>query len=198
MSVFDLSRWQPADRIQELVDGGNCEGVILKLGERNVDTGEIELDPMFITHVNEAVRLGQPYGIYLMSRARNAEEAIEEAQWINDKVAELLNGEEPVLGTWWDLERKEVIREDIWPDIRDAIGTMQSWWNSDKIGVYASQYYLEQYVGANELAYYGIPVWEAQYGNVNKFRDDHPELRHILWQFTTNNNYQDENIWYGW
>ncbi len=199
MSVFDLSRWQPADRIEELVNGGNCDGVILKLGERNVETGEIELDPMFITHVNEAVRFGLSYGIYIMSRANNASEAMEEAEWINDRVAELLNGQEPLLGTWFDLERPEVKRDYIYEDVSEAILTMRQWWNnSKKIGIYASYSYFESYLDLNDMVVNEIPVWNAQYGSENSMTQNYPFIKTVLWQYTTNNDYQDENVWYGW
>jgi len=199
MSVFDLSRWQPADRIEELVNGGNCDGVILKLGERNTKTGEIELDPMFITHVNEAVRFGLPYGIYIMSRAIDAKEAMEEAEWVNDRVAELLNGQEPLLGTWFDLERPEVKRDGIYEDIAEAILTMRQWWNdSTKIGIYASYSYFENFLDINDMVINNIPVWNAQYAPVDSMTQNYPLVKTVLWQFTTHNDYQDENVWYGW
>ena len=199
MSVFDLSHWQPANRIEELVESGNCDGVILKLGERNVKTGEIELDPMFITHVNEAVRFGLPYGIYIMGRANNENEALEEAQWINDRVAELLNGQEPVLGTWFDLERPEVKRDGVYEDYRFAILHLSDWWGgSHKIGIYASYLYFEGYLDIGNMAANSIPVWNAQYGFVDSMRQNYPYIKTVLWQFTTNDDYQDENVWYGW
>lgn len=198
MSVFDLSKYQPEGRIGELCQQGNCDGVILKLGERNMDSGEMELDPKFISHVNEAVQYNLPYGVYIMSRCRDAGEAMQEAQWINDKVAELLNGQEPALGTWWDLERPEVKRTDIWDSVGDAIRTMESWWSSKKIGVYASHYYFYDYLGMQNVINYNIPLWVAQYsGDSCTIKDTEPNVKVVAWQFTTNNNTQDENIWYG-
>ena len=199
MSVFDLSHWQPANRIEELVEGGNCDGVILKLGERNVKTGEIELDPMFITHVNEAVRFGLPYGIYIMGRANNKAEALEEAEWLNDRVAELLNGQEPSLGTWFDLERPEIKRDDVYEDYRAAIIQLRAWWGgSRKIGIYASFSYFERFLCIGDMAANSIPVWNAQYGFVDSMKNEYPYIKTVLWQFTTNDDYQDENVWYGW
>ncbi len=199
MSVFDLSRWQPANRIEELVEGGKCDGVILKLGELNDTTSEIELDPMFVTHVNEAVRFGLPYGIYIMGRANNKAEAMAEAEWVNDRVAELLNGQEPALGTWFDLERDDVKRDDVYSDYRAAILQLSTWWGgSRKIGIYASYSYFEDYLDIGDMAANSIPVWNAQYGFVDSMKNNYPYIKTVLWQFTTNNNYQDENVWYGW
>lgn len=196
MSVFDLSRYQPADRIQELVNNGNCDGAIVKLGEKYDPDGEIELDPKFITHVNEAVRLNIPFGIYLMCRANNTDEILHEAQWINDRVAEYLNGQEPTLGTWWDLERGETKRADMYDDIKIAILTMRSWWNnSNKIGIYASYSYFHTYLDLMDMDNNNIPVWNAQYANHDNLSDEYRNV--VAWQFSTNNNYQDENVWYG-
>lgn len=197
MSVFDVSRYQPADRIAELVAGGNCDGVIIKLGEWYDKTTEIELDPMFITHVNEAVRLGLPYGIYIMSRALDEQEAMHEAEWVNDRVAELLNGIAPSLGTWFDLERPEVKRDYIHEDIMNAIDTMREWWGGNNtIGIYASYSYFHDYLDMDGLIARQLPVWTAQYGDENRLLDEgYPNV--VAWQFTTNDNYQDENVWYG-
>ena len=94
---------------------------------------------------------------------------------------------------------RPVCRDDVWPQLRDAIGTMQSWWNnSQKIGIYAQYSYFNQFIDLAELAQYQIPVWVAQYGyHENSLKAEHPELHHVAWQFTTNDETQDENEWYG-
>lgn len=198
MSVFDVSRYQPENRLQELVDGGNCDGVIIKLGEwyNKEAGGEIDLDQMFVVHVNEAVRLGIPYGIYIMSRAENAEEAMHEAQWVNDRVAELLNGEEPKLGVWFDLERPQVKRNNIYGDVKEAMNALSSWWNTKHVGIYASYNYFYDYLDVEDMRANNTPIWLAQYNGKNSMDDDgYPNI--VLWQFTTHDNYQDENEWYG-
>lgn len=197
MSVFDISKYQPVSRTQELVDQGNCDGMIIKLGERNPDTGEIALDPKFIDHVDEAARLGLPYGLYIMSRARNKAEALEEAQWVNDMVAEYLNGQEPKLGIWWDLEREEVKRQDIYEDVMAAINQIRVWWHTEHVGIYSSYYYFYDYLDLNDMKEQKVPVWLAQYNGHNGLQEDgYPYI--VLWQFTTNDNTQDEDQWYGW
>lgn len=196
MSVYDLSHWQPEERVAELAQKEDCEGFILKVGEMNEETREIELDPKFVTHVNNAVATGKPYGIYYMSRARNREEIERETHWINDIVAEYLNGNAPELGTWWDLERDEVKRDDISSDIFYALDLMNSWWITDRIGIYASYYYFRDYIGISNLVAKNTPVWNAQY-NGEDYMKQHDGVREVLWQFTTHNNEQDENEYYG-
>lgn len=195
MKVYDISKYQPDDRVQELVNSG-AEGIIIRLGE--TENGVPTLDPKFIRFVNDTVAAGLPYGIYHASHAHNLKEFLDEAQFINDRVFELLNGKEPELGTWWDMEVPAVQRVNVWPQLRDTIGTMQSWWNnSQKIGIYAGYSYFYSYLDFDELHYYGIPIWTAQYYKENSLKLEHPELNHVAWQFTTHNDYQDENIFYG-
>lgn len=196
MSVYDLSHWQPAERVAELCQNENCEGFILKLGEMNQDTREIEMDPMFVTHVNNVVAQGKPYGVYYMSRALNREEAMREVSWINDIVAEYLNGNAPELGTWIDLEREEVKRDDIQRDVFAALDALNSWWTTDRIGLYASYSYFEHYIGISNLVARNTPVWNAQYHGEDSMQGT--GVREIMWQFTTHDQQQDENIFYGW
>lgn len=197
MRVFDISDAQPDNRVNELVTSRGAQGIILKLGEtlRGVPT----MDDKFIKFVNDVVDAGRPYGIYYVSHAQDMNKFMEEANFINDKVAELLNGKEPELGTWWDMEVPAVKRSDVWPQLRDAIGTMQGWWNnSNKIGIYAQYSYFYDFLNLEELASYQIPLWAAQYGyHENSLKAEQPQLRHVAWQFTTHDETQDESEWYG-
>lgn len=64
--------------------------------------------------MNEVVAAKLPYGIYCVSHAQDMDKFMEEAHFINDKVAELLAGQEPELGTWWDMEVPAVQADDVW------------------------------------------------------------------------------------
>lgn len=197
--VFDVSEYQPNDRVLDLINNKHAEGFILKFGE--TIHGEPELDPKFVMFVNQVVAAGLPYGIYYVSHAQNEDDFIMEANWINDQMYELLGGEFPQLGIWWDVEVDAVCRNDVWPQLRDTIGTMQSWYTADKdkIGIYSGYSYFNNYLDFNELAYYQIPIWVAQYGySENSLKEEHPELNHVAWQY--NDTYgdlsQDVNEWY--
>ena len=196
--VFDISEFQPSGRVQELKELG-AEGIILKIGETL--SGEPTLDEKFVTFVNDCVDEGIPYGIYYVSHAQDADKFMEEAQWINDTMYNYLGGEFPELGIYFDLEVSSVCRNDVWNDLKDVIGTMQSWYldNKDKIGIYASYSYFNQYMPLDDLAYYGIGIWQAQYGyHENSLMAEHPELNHVGWQYSDSYNgmNQDVNEWY--
>lgn len=192
MSVFDISEFQPDDRVQSLNNQG-ADGIIVKIGEA------MELDPKFVRFVNDCVACGVLYGVYYVSHAHNADEMMQEAKWINDTIYSYLGENNlPKLGIWWDMEVGSVQRGDVWPDLRDAIGTMQSWYPGyDKVGIYAQYSYFTQYIDMDALAYYDIPVWVAQYGYYeNSLKAEYPACHHVAWQFTTHGETQDENEWY--
>jgi len=197
VKVYDISDCQANEpEIVHRLAREGADGIILKLGETL--SGVPVLDDCFIQFVNDCVEEKLPFGIYYVSHAADMDMFMEEANFINDKVYELLNGEEPELGTWWDMEVSRVRRGDIWPQLRDAIGTMQSWWNSNKIGIYAQYSYFYDFLDFDELKYYDIPLWVAQYGyHENSLKAEHPELYHVGWQFTTHDETLDESEWYG-
>lgn len=197
MKVYDISDCQESGRVEKLKEQG-ADGIILKLGETL--GGVPTLDDRFVEFVNACVEQGLPYGVYYVSHASNEDKFQEEAKWINDRLYEYLGEDLPELGIWWDMEVPAVCREDVWQGgLRDAIGTMQSWYEGyNKIGIYAGYSYYYNYLDLDELKYYDIPIWVAQYGyHENSLKAEHPELYHVAWQFTTHHETQDENEWYG-
>ena len=162
MKVFDLSEFQPDERVYTLAEKYDAGGVILKLGE--TINGTPELDPKFMTFVNDAIENKLPYGLYYVSHARTMDDFMMEANWINDRMFEYLGDQFPELGIWWDMEVPAVCREDVWPQLRDAIGTQQTWYEANKwkIGIYAGYSYFSEFLPFEELACYQIPIWVAQ------------------------------------
>ena len=196
--VFDVSEYQPDDRGRHLIETESPDGFIIRLGETL--EGVPVLDEKFIQFVNEVVEAGIPYGIYYASHAKDMDMFKMEANYINNQMYELLNGKLPELGVWWDVEVPVLMREDMWPQLRDIIGTMESWYGTMKIGVYSGYSFFNQWVDFDELAYYGIPVWVAQYGYPeNSLKAEHPELKHVAWQYADEYGElsQDVNEWYG-
>ena len=196
--VFDVSEYQPDDRVQYLIENESPDGFIIRLGETL--NGEPVLDEKFIQFVNEIVEAGIPYGIYYASHAKDMDMFKVEANFINNQMFELLNGKLPELGVWWDIEVPNLMREDMWPQLRDIIGTMEHWYNTMKIGVYSGYSFFNQWMNLEELAYYGIPVWVAQYGYPeNSLKAEHPELKHVAWQYADEYGdlSQDVNEWDG-
>ena len=197
MKVYDISEFQPDDRVAELVEHG-AEGIILKLGE--TINGEQELDPKLYYFYSECKKYNIPIGLYFVSHAHNADEFMQEAKWCNDNMYNLMQGDLPTLGFYWDLEVESVKRSDVWYDLKDVLGTQQSWYPSikDKIGIYASYSYFNQYIPMDEMENYGVALWSAQYGyHENSLKEEYPNCNHVGWQYTDMDGYQDVSEWYG-
>ncbi len=60
--------------------------VILRVGYRGYETGEINLDDRFHTYINGALDAGLEVGVYFYSQAVTTEEAIEEANFVMEQV----------------------------------------------------------------------------------------------------------------
>ena len=198
MNVFDLSEFQPDDRVRVLAEHYNADGFIFKLGE--TINGTPELDPKCADFINDAKNEGKPFGVYFVSHARAMDDFMTEAHWINDTLFDLLGDTFPELGIWWDMEYSTVCRADVWPQLRDAIGTMEDWYKDMRVGIYAGYSYFYDWLDFDELNEYQIPLWVAQYGyHENSLKAEHPELKHVAWQYsdTTGPLSQDVSEWYG-
>ena len=196
MKVFDISDYQDEKRVETLVEKG-AEGVLIKLGE--MINGEHFRDTLAYHFVTEADMYNIPFGLYYVSDAISPDGFMCEAQRINNELYQMLGTRFPELGLWWDMEKPRVCRPGVWPQLRDIIGTQEAWYpaHKGKIGIYAQYSYFYDYIDFDELVYYGIPVWVAQYYHENSLKTEHPELNHVAWQFTTHGETQDENVWYG-
>lgn len=106
MKVIDISAWQENIDWKAVKDIG-IGGVIIKIGEKT------HLDDMFITHVNNAVTYNLPYGIYYYAHASTIDKAIAEANWVDKQIKTYLNGQNPPLGIWYDVEDKSMLKNNI-------------------------------------------------------------------------------------
>lgn len=194
MKVFDISEWQPDGTVQKIKNLG-AEGVILRLGYTSY--GQPQLDSKFINFVNDAVAAGIPYGIYYYSKMDSYDLAMTEVQWINDRVYEYLNGIEPPLGVWLDMEDNKTKFAGIHDITMWAIATMTGW-GFKKVGIYSGYYFFKDYFDLTDLSVKQIPIWVANYSDKNYLKAEWPELNWYGWQFTEayDGNSLDGDEWY--
>ena len=194
MTVFDISYWQSEDTIQKIKRLG-ADGVILRLGITRY--GIPQLDEKYIHFVNEAVKENIPHGLYYYSKMTNQSLALAEAQFINDKVYELLNGNEPPLGVWFDMEDKTTMWNGMYTALINTIDTMHQW-GFKKVGIYSGYYFYKEWMNLKDLEQKQIPIWVAQYYKNNNLRKEYPNLNWHGWQFTDKYDGQtlDGNEWY--
>lgn len=193
MKVFDISFWQPYNTVYRLKDLG-AEGVILRMG---VTYGGVpELDEKYINFVNEVKNVGIPHGLYYYSKINGQYRAREEAQFINDRVYDILGGVEPPLGVWFDIEDNVNRYWGIHDDVCYAIDTMRNW-GFKKVGIYSGYFFFHDYFKLRDLEERQVPIWCAQYDYHNDLKEEYPGLNWHGWQFTDNyNNQYDCSEWY--
>lgn len=196
MKLIDISAWQEYIDWNALQAEG-FEGVIIKLGEYD------DLDEMFITHVNNAVKYGFKYGVYFYSHASNEHEAVWEAQTVDEWLKEYLRGETPELGIWYDCEDKDMTFENI--NVASIAMSFVNYLNQIGyvyVGIYSSwNWFSEEGANICSIQYLPdyVPIWSAQYSSRNDLKLEYPEKNIVCWQYT--DHYSDEfpydaNIYY--
>lgn len=193
LNLIDISAWQQHINWQAILDA-HIDGVIIKLGEYT------NLDEMFIRHVNDAVSSNLPYGIYYYAHAQSINDTINEALWVNEMIHTYLNGENPPLGIWYDVEDTSILQSPINPAY--MIGNFINKLNEldfHYVGLYSSYNWLTNIIDLDLLADY-IPIWVAQYYHENSFKQEHPERICKIWQYSDHqqigNMTFDANIYY--
>lgn len=178
MRGIDISAWQEGIDWQAVVDEG-IEFVIVKLGERN------RLDSMFIEHINNAVSYGMKVGVYLYSHATTTEEAVEEADFVDEQIKTYLNGETPEMGIWFDMEDSSI--ENAGANITELCSDFINRLTEigyTYVGVYSSYNWLTNgNIDTSQLPE-DTPYWCAQYHYECNF--EHKNLR--IWQYTDSLN----------
>lgn len=172
MKGIDVSAWQ-TNVDWQVIAGSGIEFVIIKLGE------SYRLDSMFADHINNVIEHGLKVGVYYYSHAMNNTQAEFEAGWVDAQIKEYLNGKQPEMGIWYDVEDASIVNfgTDITALCSTFIDRMQSL-GYTYVGVYSSYNWLTNgYIDTTQL---DVPYWCAQYNYQCDF--EHPNLK--IWQYT--------------
>lgn len=139
---------------------------------------------MFISHVNNAAAYNLPYGIYYYAHASTIDEAIAEANWVDNQIKTYLNGKNPKLGIWYDAEDNSMLKSS--NNIAYIIGNFINRLNEvgyNYVGLYSSYNWLTNIIDLSLLADY-VPIWTAQYYHENSFKLEYPNRICKIWQYT--------------
>lgn len=83
---IDISKYQ--ENVDwEKVAAGDVQFAMIRVGIRGYGTGEIVMDGTFETNMSGATAAGMDVGVYFFSQAVNETEAIEEANFVLEKIA---------------------------------------------------------------------------------------------------------------
>lgn len=84
---IDVSSHQGEIDWQQVKDAG-IEFAMIRVGYRGYETGELALDEYFTHNVEGALAVGLQVGVYFFSQALNEEEAVEEAEYVLEQLAD--------------------------------------------------------------------------------------------------------------
>ena len=136
-------------------------------------------DSKFEYNVSECERLGIPYGVYLYSYALNTANASSEA----DHVLRLVNGRNPQLGIWLDVEDDEYYTKYGFPTNEMFINIITTFCEKikangyDNVGIYSNLTWLNGRLNDSRLDKYD--KWVAQWGNECTYKKDY-----AMWQYS--------------
>ncbi len=82
---IDISEWQGDVDFNKLKEAG-VEFVIIRVGSTKGTKGDYFVDSKFEQNITRANEAGMPVGIYFYSYATSKEKAIQDAEWILDKI----------------------------------------------------------------------------------------------------------------
>lgn len=163
----------------------SIDGVIIRIGYGS--DIESQDDSQAVRNMQECERLGIPYGVYIYSYCLNIEEVRSEAAHI----LRMIQGFNPVLGVWFDMEDADGYKRNhgLVPEQNGELLTdfcvefMQIVKDAGagyKTGVYANYSYFTNILNDDRLmSFEGFNRWLAHWGI------DEPSMDCLLWQCTS-------------
>lgn len=189
---IDVSKWQGNIDFEKVKDAG-ATFVIMRIGVQKVLKEKPEIDNYYYQNIVNAKKAGLKVGVYLYSKATSKEEAIEQANWVLNK----LDGTDldlPIVFDWesWSIWNSlNLSLYDINSIADSFLNVIES--KGYKGMLYGSKYYLQN-IWANNNNY---PVWLAHYTTKTDYNNDY-----YIWQLGDTgkidgiNGYVDINVMY--
>lgn len=177
--IIDISSYQAGANLKTAVENG-VDGFIFRMGLG--DNIPDQDDACFENFVNQAEQLGRPWGAYIFGYALNTENIDSEIV----HALRLLDGKNPKLGVWYDLENSDYKERNGWNDFEHA-DTVRAWVDKFIRAMqehgYASGLYCNLNYARN-ICVDGIEhLWLACYQDAPDF--DNPPKNCDLWQYTS-------------
>ena len=164
LNVIDISIWSKA--VNWSVASEEVDGVIARIGYRgSANRDNLVEDSLFYSHMSGAQQYGVPFGVYFYSLALNEKEAVEEADWVIERLN--FYGCKPDMPIYIDVE-SETLQNNLNSRQRTDIVLAFCKAMKDKgyyAGVYANQYWLSSLLYSAEFESQQYPVWVAQYNS---------------------------------
>lgn len=183
---IDVSKYQSEIDWQKVKASG-IDYAIVRLGFRSYESGVMALDPYFKKNVEGAYNAGIKVGLYFFTQAINADEAVEEAEYVVENIAEYADYiSYPIYFDMEDLSKNgkyygRQYSADLTTDQRTEIceafcnKIIDSGYAS---GVYTNLSWAKNKLKMSELEDYSI--WFARYSSTTGYTG-----KYDLWQYTS-------------
>ena len=174
-NVIDVSKWQ-GDIDWNKVASGNIEAVIMRIGVRYSVSRVIELDERFMEYYNGAKSVGLHIGCYFYSTAVTDDEAIEEADFVIDKINKYdLKFDMPVFIDMEDPITQKCGKTAIFSMTHKFLQRMEK--ENIYSGVYCSTSWATDYY--SPALFSNHPLWIADWHDKCGYNGDYS-----MWQYT--------------
>ena len=167
---IDVSKWQ-GEIDWEKVKSAGVEFAMIRIGYQTGIGKELKIDPYFERNIAEANRVGIPVGLYFYSYASSNNEAIDQANWIIDKIKDY-EVSLPIAFDWenWSsFSNFEMNFLDLNQIAKTFINEIES--NRYEAMLYSSKSYLDN------IWYTYENVWLAHYTKKTSY-----EGKYVMWQ----------------
>ena len=175
----DVSSYQE-DIDWNAVKEAGIEFAIVRVGYRGYRTGELDLDNCFQEHIEGALAAGLEVGVYFFSQALTAEEAVEEAEFVLQKIKDYPITY-PVVYDWEEIHNSDGARTDEM-NMLMLTSCAQAFCETVEAVGYESCVYFNQTYGYQQLNLISLKdytFWLAEYADAPSF------AYHVeLWQYT--------------
>ena len=177
LKVIDVSVW--SNEVNWSLASSEIDGVIARIGYRGSANRNLTEDTQFYSHMSGAQQYGVPFGVYFYSLALNKEDAVEEANWVIDRLN--YYNCKPDMPIYIDVE-SQTLEQSLNSRQRTDIVLAFCKAMKDKgyyAGVYANQYWLSSLLYPSEFESQQYPVWVAQYGSACTYTG-----KYGMWQYS--------------
>lgn len=199
MKGIDISKYQASPQSDgsykatidwNKVKNDGIDFVMIRVGYRGAEGGQIFEDPTFKAHIEGASNAGIGVGVYFFSQAITEEEAREEVKWIYDKVKEyrldfpICIDSEAVYTSSGKPGRANKLTREARTNVTAAFCKEVASYGYTPL-IYASTSWLNNQLDMSKLSNYD--VWVAQYG-ANNGSDSHKVTyagKYTIWQYTS-------------
>lgn len=172
---IDISKWQEDVDFEKIKNEG-VEFVFIRVGTAKGINGEYVIDPKFERNITEANKYDIPVGLYYYSYANSVEQAICDAEWVIEQIADY-KVDLPIVFDWEEWNNFNSYQMSFYKLTTSATAFLDTCASHGYEGMlYSSKSYLEQI-----WLPVSYPIWLAHYTEKTNYNGDY-----MVWQLCDN------------